>query len=78
MSSMFLYNTKNALTAEAFKKLAAVTSFSQKVSFKSNATSTNHSKILKDEFCPTFTWIVRDFSLIFQGKKSRFSFGASK
>ncbi len=64
MSSMFLYNTKNALTAEAFKKLAAVTSFSQKVSFKSNATSKNNSKILKDEFCPTFTWIIRDFSLI--------------
>ncbi len=61
---MFIYNTKNALTSDALKKLSAVASFSQKVKLNSKHKSSNRDKTdIRNSFCPTFTWIVRDFSL---------------
>ena len=61
---MFIYNTKNALTSEALKKLSAIASFSQKVKLNSKHKSSNRDKTdIRNSFCPTFTWIVRDFSL---------------
>ena len=61
---MFIYNTKNALTNESLKKLSAVASFSQKVKLNSKNKSSNKDKTeLRNNFCPAFIWVVRDFSL---------------
>ena len=59
---MFLYNTKNALALDAFKKLAVMTTLSDKIKLKStSATAQSVSKLKED--CPDFIWIVRDFGL---------------
>jgi len=60
---MFVYNTKNTLTSDAFKKLSAVAYFTQKVKLNSHSSAVQDKKNLRNIFCPTFTWIVRDFSL---------------
>jgi hypothetical protein len=60
---MFLYNTKNNLASDAFKKLAVMTTLSDKIKLKStSATAQSVSKLKED--CPDFIWIVRDFALV--------------
>ena len=60
MSSMFLYNTKNALNSDAFKKLGVISTLSDKI--KSNASDQNQANV-HEEDNPDFIWVVRDFAL---------------
>ncbi|CAF0835377.1 unnamed protein product [Brachionus calyciflorus] len=62
ISSIFLYNTKNALSNDAFKKLSVMVNLSQRIKIKSNTpTAFNNIKLKQDG--PKFVWIVRDYSL---------------
>ena len=54
---MFCYNTKNALTSDAIKKLSVMSILSEKV--KLNSTD----DIIDRSECPDFLWVVRDYSL---------------
>ena len=54
---MFCYNTKNALTSDAIKKLSIMSVLSEKVKTNKNCDTFDQSE------CPDFLWIVRDYSL---------------
>ena len=59
LSSLFIYNTKNALEKSAFEKLATMSIISSHIKVNSNDHQTSD---LRSE-CPDFIWVVRDFSL---------------
>ena len=61
ISSLFIYNTKNNLAANDFKKLAVMTHLSNKLSLKSGSSRAFNEKFLRNEG-PEFVCIVRDFS----------------
>jgi ABC-type uncharacterized transport system YnjBCD ATPase subunit len=62
ISSMFIYNTKNALANDAFNKLSVMTVLSEKIKIRSNSTKAFNTMKLKND-CPDFVWVVRDYSL---------------
>ena len=62
ISSMFIYNTKNALQNDAFNKLSVMTVLSEKIKLRSNSTKAFNTIKLKND-CPDFVWVVRDYSM---------------
>ena len=59
---MFLYNTKNSLSAADFKKLAVMSNLSEKLRLRSNSSQIENERRLREEG-PDFLCIVRDFQL---------------
>jgi len=59
---MFVYNTKNNLSADDFKKLAVMTHFSEKIKLHSKTSQAENEKKLRQEG-PDFLCVVRDFHL---------------
>ena len=58
MSSLFLYNTKNAIDARSFKELAITKKLADHIQVNKNA-SIKDKVALKNE-CPDFIWVLRD------------------
>ena len=59
MSSMFIYNTKNAVSSDAFNKLSFITKIKESIKLSEHTTG---KQDLSRE-CPDFIWVVRDFFL---------------
>ncbi len=59
---MFLYNTTNALKADALTKLQMVLKLAEQVKYSNRVATAFTNTKLKENF-PDFFWIVRDFAL---------------
>ena len=58
---MFCYNTKNALTADAIKKLSIMSILKERV--KTNSDDEDEDDDSNQSESPDFLWVVRDYSL---------------
>ena len=62
ISSIFIYNTKNTLTKDAFNKLAVMDTISKKIKLGSKMSASQNETYLRNS-SPDFIWLVRDFTL---------------
>ena len=67
ISSLFIFNSFGAIDEQAISNLSFVLNLSKIIKFKNNIIFDENEKIFEN-FCPSFLWLLRDFSLRLEDK----------
>ena len=67
ISSLFIFNSFGAIDEQAISNLSFVLNLSKIIKFKNNIRFDENEKIFEN-FCPSFLWLLRDFSLRLEDK----------
>lgn len=63
LSSYFIYNSTGAIDEEAINNLSLVVKVSDHLRLSASKSSSKNLKNCKDNYFPSFLWVVRDFTL---------------